>query len=77
MWPKLGSIVGGSLTDPERERCEYGFGRLIDLVRTKPIAVAKYGTPVVVVLAREEYERLKALDVGADREVGQEAKKRE
>ena len=41
---------------------KYGFGRLIDLARAEPVAVAKHGRPVVVVLAIEEYERLKALD---------------
>ncbi|WP_420447563.1 type II toxin-antitoxin system Phd/YefM family antitoxin [Candidatus Palauibacter sp.] len=41
---------------------KYGFGRLIDLARAAPVTVAKYGRPVVVVLAVEEYERLKALD---------------
>jgi prevent-host-death family protein len=41
---------------------KYGFGRLIDLARTEPVAVAKHGRPVVVVMAVEEYERLKALD---------------
>ena len=41
---------------------KYGFGRLIDLVRAKPIAVTKHGRPVVVVLSVEEYERLKALE---------------
>ena len=35
-----------------------GFGRLIDLARAEPVAVEKYGRPVVVVLAAEEYERL-------------------
>ena len=43
---------------------KYGFGRLIDLARAAPVTVAKYGRPVVVVLAVEEYERLKALDAG-------------
>jgi prevent-host-death family protein len=41
---------------------KYGFGRLIDLARAEPIAVAKHGRTVVVVLSIEEYERLKALD---------------
>lgn len=41
---------------------KYGFGRLIDLARAEPVAVAKHGRTVVVVLAIEEYERLKALD---------------
>ena len=46
------------------KEAKYGFGRLIDLARAKPVAVAKHGRPVIVVLALEEYERLKALDVG-------------
>ncbi len=33
-----------------------GFGRLIDLARTKPVAVTKHGRPVIVVMAMEEYE---------------------
>jgi len=41
---------------------KYGFGRLIDLARTEPIAVAKHGRPVVVVMAVEEYERLKVFE---------------
>ena len=40
---------------------KYGFGRLIDLARAEPVAVAKHGRPVVVVMAVEEYERLKGL----------------
>ena len=41
---------------------KYGFGRLIDLARAKPVAVTKHGRPVVVVLSVEEYERLKVLE---------------
>lgn len=44
---------------------KYGFGRLIDLARAEPVAVAKHGRTVVVVLAIEEYERLKAIEAGA------------
>jgi prevent-host-death family protein len=44
---------------------KYGFGRLIDLARAEPVAVAKHGRTVVVVMAVEEYERLKALDTAA------------
>ena len=43
---------------------KYGFGRLIDLARAGPIAVAKHGRPVVVVMAIEEYDRLKGIEVG-------------
>ena len=44
---------------------KYGFGRLIDLARTEPVTVAKHGRPVVVVLAVEEYDRLKAGEASA------------
>jgi prevent-host-death family protein len=49
---------------------KYGFGRLIDLARAGPVAVAKHGRPVVVVIAVEEYERLKALDTPVFTPVG-------
>ena len=51
---------------------KYGFGRLIDLARAAPVTVAKYGRPVVVVLAVEEYERLKALDASDTEDGGTE-----
>ena len=44
---------------------KYGFGRLIDLARAEPVAVTKHGRTVVVVLAIEEYERLKAIEASA------------
>ena len=40
---------------------KYSFGRLIDLARTAPVAVAKHGRPVVVVITIEKYEHLKSL----------------
>ena len=43
---------------------KYGFGRLIDLARAEPVAVTKHGRPVVVVMAVEEYERLKVFETG-------------
>ena len=39
------------------------FGELIDLARAAPVVVTKYDRPVVVVMAAEEYERLKTLDM--------------
>lgn len=48
---------------------KYGFGRLIDLARAEPVAVAKHGRPVIVVMAIEEYERLK--DIEANRKFHQ------
>ena len=44
------------------KEAKYGFGRLIDLARAKPVAVTKHGRPVIIVIAVEEFERLKALD---------------
>jgi prevent-host-death family protein len=41
---------------------KYGFGRLIDLARAAPITVEKHGRPVVVVMAVEEFNRLKSLE---------------
>jgi prevent-host-death family protein len=38
------------------------FGRLIDTARAAPGVIEKHGRPVVVVLAVEEYERLKAIE---------------
>jgi hypothetical protein len=32
---------------------KYGFGRLIDLARAEPVAVAKHGRPVLIVLEIE------------------------
>lgn len=39
------------------------FGLLIDLARAEPVVVGKHGRPVVVVMAVEEFERLKKLDI--------------
>ena len=44
------------------KEAKYSFGRLIDLARAEPVAVAKHGRPVVVVMAVEEFERLKSLE---------------
>lgn len=42
---------------------KYNFGRLIDTARAEPITVEKHGRAVVVVLAVEECERLKATEL--------------
>jgi prevent-host-death family protein len=49
---------------------KYGFGRLIDLARSEPVVIEKHGRPVVVVLAVEEYERLRECAGGATTAVG-------
>jgi prevent-host-death family protein len=41
---------------------KYNFGELIDMARAEPVIVEKYGRPVVVVVAVEEYNRLKGSD---------------
>ena len=43
---------------------KYDFSRLIDLARAEPVAGAKPGRPVAVMLAAKEYERLKCLKAG-------------
>lgn len=56
------SSGGGRMQILTAKDAKYGFGRLIDLARAEPVAVAKHGRTVVVLLSIEEYERLKALD---------------
>ena len=41
---------------------KYSFGKLIDTARAGPVTVEKHGRAVVVVLAVEEYERLKTIE---------------
>ena len=55
--------IGGSMQSMTAKDAKYGFGRLIDLARAEPVTVEKHGRPVVVVLAVEEYERLKLLEI--------------
>ncbi len=43
---------------------KYHFGRLIDMARAEPVVIEKHGRPVVVVLAFEEYQRLKETESG-------------
>ena len=41
---------------------DYNFGRVIDMARVALITIEKYGQAVVLVVAFEEYERLKAIE---------------
>lgn len=52
-------LTGSRIQILSAKDTKYGFGRLIDLARAKPVAVTKHGRPVVVVLWVEEYERQK------------------
>ena len=54
-------LTGSRMQILSAKEAKYGFGRLIDLARAKPVAVTKHGRTVVVVLSVEEYERLKSL----------------
>jgi len=44
---------------------KHQFGLLIDTARAEPVVIEKHGRPVVVVVAVEEFERLRALDDAA------------
>lgn len=55
---------------------KYNFGELIDTARAGPVTVVKYGRPVVVVMAVEEYKRLKGLDATDPPPTGQAKKRR-
>ena len=46
--------------DGSAKDAKYGFSRLIGPARAEPVMIAKHGRPVVVVMAVEEYERLKS-----------------
>jgi prevent-host-death family protein len=55
------SRSGRNMRTLSAKDAKYGFGRLIDLARTEPLIVAKHGRPVVVVMAFEEFDRLKEI----------------
>lgn len=65
-WPKVAARVWGCSTMQilAAKDAKYNFGRLIDIARAEPVTVEKHGRAVVVVLAVEEYERLKAIEAG-------------
>jgi prevent-host-death family protein len=48
---------------------KYGFGRLIDLARAEPVVVEKHGRPVIVVMAVEEFERLRNIEARSARQL--------
>ncbi|MGB8900428.1 MAG: type II toxin-antitoxin system Phd/YefM family antitoxin [Methylocella sp.] len=59
------SDEGNTMQSMSAKDAKYGFGRLIDLARSEPVVVNKHGRPVVVVLAVEEFERLRVSANGA------------
>jgi hypothetical protein len=63
-WAKLAKSLLGSDRDEavQKMSAKYGFGRLIYLARSEPVVAEKHGHPLVVVLAFEEFDRLKAIE---------------
>lgn len=56
-------FVGASVMKTMSARdAKNAFGMLIDSARAEPVAIEKHGRKVVVVIAVEEYERLKLLE---------------
>lgn len=46
------------------------FGEMVDTARSAPVAITKYDRPVLVVMAFEEFARLRALDVANGKNAG-------
>lgn len=70
----LDSIKGHAMQTMSAKDAKDGFGRLIDLARMEPVTVEKHGRPVVVVMAVEEYERLKNIEVGSGGKIQNKSK---
>ena len=63
-WPQIAQadFFGRDMQPLSARDAKYNFGRLIDTARAEPVTVEKHGRPVVVVLAIEEYQRLKMIE---------------
>ncbi len=63
-WPQIAQadFFGRDMQTLSAKDAKYNFGRLIDAARAEPVTVEKHGRPVVVVLAVEEYQRLKMIE---------------
>ena len=63
-WPQIAQadFFGRDMQTLSARDAKYNFGRLIDTARAEPVTVEKHGRPVVVVLAVEEYQRLKMIE---------------
>ena len=57
-----GQTLGRLMKTLAAREAKYNFGRLIDTARAEPVVIEKHGRPVVVVVAIEEYERLKTIE---------------
>ena len=63
-WPQIAQadFFGRDMQTLSARDAKYNFGRLIDTARAEPVTVEKHGRAVVVVLAVEEYQRLKSIE---------------
>jgi prevent-host-death family protein len=52
-----------------------GFGLMLDSARAEPVTVHKHGRPVVVVVAVEEFKRLKKLETTKAQKRGKKVKR--
>jgi prevent-host-death family protein len=58
----MATILGGpSMKSMSAREAKNGFGLMLDSALAEPVTVHKHGRPVVVVVAIEEFRRLKAL----------------
>ncbi|MCP4664036.1 MAG: type II toxin-antitoxin system Phd/YefM family antitoxin [bacterium] len=44
------------------EEAQNAFGALLDTARREPVTIERYGRPVAVLMSKEEYERLEAME---------------
>ena len=51
---------GANMKSMSAKDAKNGFGLLLDTARAEPVTIEKHGRAVVVVLACEEYERLRS-----------------
>lgn len=52
-----------------------GFGALLDAAQREPVTITKKGRPVAVVLSKEDFERLEALEDAYWGNLAEEARK--
>ena len=55
----LGATSVKTMTSKEAKQ---SFGRLLDTAQREPVAITRNGRDVAVVLSRQDYERLEALE---------------
>ncbi|WP_244884435.1 type II toxin-antitoxin system Phd/YefM family antitoxin [Sphingobium cupriresistens] len=60
----MGQRESAAMKTMSAREAKNGFGLMIDTARASPVLIEKHGRGVVVVLAVEEYERLKAKEAG-------------